>query len=71
MLILAESIELANALSSLSLLSDGTTCIGEKKHGKSQKKHEITESQNYWIMPEHCANVRIYGRNLMGIFSYI
>ena len=45
--ILAESIELANALSGLSLLSDGTTSIGEQKHGKSQKEHEITESQNY------------------------
>ena len=33
-------------MSGLSLLSDGTTSIGEKKHGKSQKENEITESQN-------------------------
>ena len=71
LLILAESTKLANALLGLSLLSYGTTSIGEKKHGKSQKEHEITESQNYWIMPEHYENVGIYGRNLMGIFSYI
>ena len=70
MLILAECTELANALSGLSLLYDGTTSIGEQKHGKSQKEHEITESQNYWIIPEHYANVGIYGRNLMAIFSY-
>ena len=47
LLILAESTELVNALWGLSLLSDGTTSIGEKIHVKSQKKHEITESQNY------------------------
>lgn len=42
----SESTELATALSGLSLLSDGTTSIGEQKHGKPQKEQEITESQN-------------------------
>lgn len=42
----SESTELATALSGLTLLSDGTTSIGEQKHAKSQIEQEITESHN-------------------------